>query len=250
MRVHKICTVAFTFLLAACGSSYDEVDSTGLNKIRATAIKEAALSYGAQYALSWRAHSIEKDIARHDDQLDKIFNFNALLMDNHVMPPVVQKSDNSFNLSNPNAVRLSDSVIEIIMPARFVTTTPTWNDYLNFSMYTKPEEPDDTVLPKTDEEKAVWNKYVKQGWNEGKAQADSIFLKSLSRLIRDYNGMSLYRKLYTMHMISAPFISKANLGVTGDTAKMRLNDQVIRITKPSELKPESSKTWEPVIVSQ
>ena len=60
--------------------------------------------------------------------------------------------------------------------------------------------------------------------------------------------MSLYRKLYAMHMISAPFVSKANLGITGDTAKMRLNDQVIRITKPSELQPSKAKSWKPVIV--
>ena len=249
MKLVRLSILTLAAFISAC-SNNDESEAQGLNKIRATAIQEAALTYGARYALSWRARSIERDLNEHSLDLDKIFNFRELVMDNHVMPPILQKSDDSFNLSNPNAIRLSDSVIEIIMPARFVTTTPTWLDYLNFSMYQKPDEPDDTVLPKTSEEKAYWDKYVKLGWDQGKAQADDIFLRSLMRLTRDFNGMSLYRKLYTMHMISAPFVSKANLGITGDTAKMRLNDQVIRITKPSELQPSKAKSWKPVIVQR
>ena len=95
----------------------------------------------------------------------------------------------------------------------------------------------------------LWNKSVKKGWEEGKDQGDYIFMNSLSRLTRDYNGMSLYKKLYSQNMISAPFVSKANLGITGNSAKMRLNDQIVRITKPSELKTNFSKNWKPVLVS-
>ena len=48
-------------------------------------------------------------------------------------------------------------------------------------------------------------------------------------------------------MISKPFVSKVNLGVTGDTKKMRVNDQVIRITSHSNLKLNSKK-WQPIII--
>ena len=169
-------------------------------------------------------------------------------MDHNVLPPILQKSDNSMNIANPNVIRLSDSVIEIIMPARLVTSPPSWQDYINLAIYKYPEEPSTSVLPTNTEEQNLWNKSVKAGWIAGKSQGDQIFLNSLARLTRDFNGMSLYRQLYSQNMITAPFVSKANLGVTGNSAKMRLNDQIVRITKPSELTTAMPKSWNPVLV--
>jgi len=248
MKILRVLPVLATLVFTSC-SSDDPTEAPGLNKIRALAISEAALSYGAQYALAWRASAITKAIESQESTLDKVYNFKGLVMDHNVLPPILHQSDNSMNLSNPNVIRLSDSVIEIIMPARFITTTPSWRNYINMSIYKYPEEPDETVLPKTDEENALWNKSVKKGWEEGKNQGDYIFMNSLARLTRDYNGMSLYKNLYSQNMISAPFVSKANLGITGNSAKMRLNDQIVRITKPSELKTSLSKNWKPVLVS-
>ncbi|MBT4803826.1 MAG: type IV secretory system conjugative DNA transfer family protein [Legionellales bacterium] len=248
MKILRVLPVLTTLIFTSC-SSDDPTEATGLNKIRASAISEAAFTYGAQYALAWRASVISKNIEKQDKMLNEVYNFKGLVMDHNVLPPILQKSDNSMNLSNPNVIRLSDSVIEIIMPARFITTTPSWRNYINMSIYKYPEEPDNTVLPKTDEENLLWDKSVKKGWEEGKDQGDYIFMNSLSRLTRDYNGMSLYKKLYSQNMISAPFVSKANLGITGNSAKMRLNDQIVRITKPSELKTNFSKNWKPVLVS-
>ena len=249
MKILRTLPIAIAIALTGCSSSTSNtVDAQGLNKIRATAITEAAVSYGAQYALAWRASTIQSSIDQHSNTLDSIYNFNSLIMDHNVMPPIIQKSDNSMNITNPNVIRLSDSVIEIIMPARFVTTPPTWHEYINLAIYKYPEEPSETVLPQNDEEKALWDKAVKKGWIEGKEQGDQIFIDSLHKLTRDFNGMSLYRQLYEQNMISAPFVSKANLGITGNTAKMRLNDKIVRITKPSELNPNNAKSWKPALI--
>ena len=238
----------FTILCLTSCSSDNPTEAQGLNEIRAKAISEAAVSYGARYALAWRASQIQESIEKHSNVLDNVYNFRALLMDHNVMPPILQKSDNSLNITNPNVIRFSDSVIEIIMPARFVTAPPSWREYINLEIYKYPEEPSNTVLPKDDDEKALWDRAVKKGWIEGKEQGDQIFVNSLSKLTRDYNGMSLYRQLYMQNMITAPFVSKANLGITGSTAKMRLNDQIVRITKPSELTTNHPRSWKPVIV--
>jgi defect-in-organelle-trafficking protein DotC len=248
MKILRTLAVTLPLVLASCSSDDNPVEAHGLNNIRATAISEAAVSYGAQYALAWRASTIQKTLVKHTETLDNVYNFRALLMDHNVMPPILQKSDNSLNISNPNVIRLSDSVIEIIMPARFVTTPPTWHDYVNLEIYKYPEDPSTSVLPKDDEEKELWDKYVRKGWIEGKDQGDQIFINSLNKMTRDFNGMSLYRQLYAQNMITAPFVSKANLGITGNSAKMRLNDQIVRITKPSELTTSTPKSWKPVIV--
>ena len=49
-------------------------------------------------------------------------------------------------------------------------------------------------------------------------------------------------------MISKPITATADLGVTGDDGKMRINDQIIRVTAPSKLKPGFQKSWKPAVV--
>ena len=72
MKLIQLSILTLAAFISAC-SSNDESEAQGLNKIRATAIQEAALTYGAQYALAWRARSIERDLHKHDLDLDKIF---------------------------------------------------------------------------------------------------------------------------------------------------------------------------------
>jgi len=248
MKLFRLLPLFLVVMLSSCSSDDDKTDAPGLNKIRAKAISDAAFSYGAQYALAWRAKAISRSLQEQELVLDRIYNFRGLVMEHNVLPPILQKSDNSLNLSNPNAIRLSDSIIEIIMPARFITTTPSWREYINMEIYQYPQEPDASVLPETPEETALWNKNVSSGWDAGRQQGDNIFMNSLARLNRDYTGMSLFKQLYAQNMISAPFVSTANLGITGNAAKMRLNDQVVRITKPSELKTSLSAQWDPALL--
>jgi|TARA_B110000459_G_C16620493_1_gene501309 defect in organelle trafficking protein DotC len=233
-------------LLGACSNNGDE--EIPLNPIRTTAITEAAVSYGAQYALAWRIEIIRQEIKQHEHLLNSIFDFRSFVMQNNVLPPVLQQSSSNLHLSNPNAMRVNDLEIEIIMPARLITTAPLWSDYISFNDYTYPDTPDYSLLPKNSDERYIWDKEVQKGWKQGVIQADSIFSDNLASLTRDINGMTLYKKLYTQNMISAPYIAKAELGVTGNTAKMRLNDKVIRIMQPSVLNTEQPDSWNTVIV--
>jgi defect-in-organelle-trafficking protein DotC len=101
-------------------------------------------------------------------------------------------------------------------------------------------------LPKNQLEATVWNHYIAEGWQNGILQAQSIFAANLSRLKRDYLGMILYCKLYSKHMVSAPFVAKANLGITGDTHALRINDKVLRITDHSKLETDPN-AWKAVL---
>ena len=42
--------------------------------------------------------------------------------------------------------------------------------------------------------------------------------------------MILYRKLLAMNMVSPPYVSHLDLGVTGDGNELHIDDQVLRIT--------------------
>jgi len=87
------------------------------------------------------------------------------------------------------------------------------------------------------------------GWQKGIEQAYSIFRQNLARLKRDYNGMILYRKLLQEKMVSPPFVSRTELGVTGDGNDMHVNYQVLRITALPRLQTDS-RHWRAVVIPQ
>ena len=216
-----------------------------INGIRLQAIESTATELGAQSGLAWRAGQINHMLDHEQRTLDQTYDFNALILHQHVLPPVLDTSENNISLDNPETIRLAQKSYRIISPARFVTAPPTWRTYL-YMEFKQPEPPNKTLLPQNDQERLVWNDDVKKGWQAGITQANDIFQTNVNRLRRDYNGMILYRNLLAQHMVSAPFVSQANLGVTGDTSHVRINDQVLRITAQSELNPNSTE-WQPIL---
>lgn len=217
----------------------------GINNIRYVALKQTARSTGAQAGLAWRSQQINRLLDRDKSKLSQIFNFSYLILNNNVLPPVLAEGRNTLNLADDQNIRIADRVYQIVYAPRFITAPPTWRDYI-FMNYRKPELPNSTLLPKNHREANVWNQFVKIGWNEGIGQADEIFSANINRLVRDFSGMILYRKLLAQHMVSAPYVAEADLGVTGGGNDMRINDKVLRITSGSELQP-NSKAWRPVL---
>ena len=219
--------------------------SDTINHIRLKAIKDTATTLGARGALAWRSLQIDNSLKQEASYLDQVFDFNKLLIDNDVLPPVITQDDNSLRLDNDDTIRLASKTYKIVSPARFVTVAPTWRTYLWMS-YDKPSMPNRTLLPITQTEAAVWNLYLKKGWKEGLRQANDIFRVNLDRLKRDYDGIVLYRQLLAQKMVSAPYVAKANLGITGNANQMSINDRILRITANSKLQTNASK-WNPVI---
>lgn len=221
--------------------------SDQINPIRMQALQETSYKLGAQGALAWRSLQIDATLQAEERQLDHVFDFNQLLINGDVMPPVIDEADQSLNLSSADAIRTATKIYRIVSPAQFTTTAPNWRTYL-WMDYPKPNMPDHTLLPTTQVEAEIWNASLQSGWKEGIDQGNAIFAVNINRLKRDYVGMVLYRKLLDQHMVSAPSIAQAELGVTGNSQEIRINDQVTRITAPSGLQPNSNK-WTPVLTN-
>lgn len=243
----KADTGTLTGLQALRGYPATAPKRRGNNAIRHAALQETALAVGAQSALAWRANNIDKALMNHKRTLDLAFNFQALVLDHNVLPPVLLEGQTTLNLDNTTAIRISDRMYEIAKQARFVTAPPNWRDYLWLD-YKKPERPSITLLPQNSRERKIWKTYTAQGWTKGLEQAGHIFEDNLARLKQDYNGMVLYRKLLAQNMVSAPFVAKTELGVTGDDTHLNINDKVLRITALPTLN-HNSKTWRPVLTT-
>lgn len=225
--------------------SLPEPGDAPINSIRLAALKQAAMSLGARGGLSWESKHINDALKKESIFLDQTFDFNQLLLQHNVLPPVLVESNNNLNLADDNTLRIAAKTYKIVQPARFVTAPPNWRNYLWMS-FKKPALPDQSLLPKSPAEARAWNRFLKAGWENGLHQADAIFSANLSRLKRDITGIVLYRQLLTQKMVSAPFVAKAQLGVTGDATQLRIDDQVLRITAQSQLQPNAKK-WVPVI---
>ncbi len=227
-------------------ASKKDSENSKANQIRTLGLQNTALSLGAQAGLSWRATQIDQSLSHNATRLDQIFSFNGLLLEHSVLPPVLAEGDNTLNLADPNTIRISDVTYQIIQQARFVTVPPTWRDYI-WMDYPPPPVPNSALLPKTKQEKQIWQHYVNLGWKNGIEQANTIYGENLGRLKHDYEGMVLYRKLLAKNMVSPPFVATTDLGVTGDSSQLSINDHVLRITALPALQT-NSQAWKPVVV--
>jgi defect-in-organelle-trafficking protein DotC len=251
----------FTLILGSCASSRYQDDvgislpglktpadasSAQISGLRLQVLQDTATGFGAQAGLAWQAKNINKLLSREERTLNRIFDFNQMLLQNNVLPPVLAEGKDNLNLADDRVIRLADQIYKIDAQARFVTAAPTWRDYLWMS-YPSPDAPPSGLLPKNWRERRVWNTCVNTGWHEGIDQANQIFSANVGRLKHDFAGMVLYRKLLAQNMVSQPFVAKTSLGVTGDGNGVRINDQVLRITAVPQLNT-NSKTWRPMII--
>lgn len=202
-----------------------------INELRAEALKETALQYGARAGLYTRTREINQLLDRKARQLDPVFLFAPLMLHGNVLPPVVQYGLDVVKLDpGHRQLRMVDALYVLVSPARWVLTPPDWRTYLYLPV-ARPEPPDESLLPDREvaAEVALWEDYVARGWRAGVQQANRGFEVQLNRLERDLKGMALYRELLAKDMVTAPQLSREFLGITGDAATMAINDQILRI---------------------
>lgn len=210
-------------------------------KFRDATLKEIALSLGAQSGLAWRAKMIDNHLTRQARHLDAVYDFNSLVLEHNILPPVLLEGRNTLNLADMQTIRISDRTYKVAKQARFVTTPPNWRHYI-WMDYQKPDSPSVHLLPRTRRERQVWTHYIEKGWQQGVDQAATILEESIARLKEDYTGMILYRKLLAMNMVSPPYVSHTDLGVTGDASEIHIDDRVLRITALPALNV-NSREW-------
>lgn len=231
--------------LQCCGEQSSNCCKNGVSPVRQEALQELALSIGAQGGLACRARQINCVLEQNSKSLDRIFDFNLMMLPHNIVPPVLEEGRSVLNLADCQEIRIADRIYKIIKQACFVTTPPNWRDYLWLN-YVPPDAPFGGMLPKNKCECVIWKCYTALGWQKGMEQANAIYAANLARLKRDFQGMVLYRTLLTQHMISPPYIGRTELGITGDCSNLRINDQVLRITAEPCLQT-NSKCWKPIL---
>ena len=226
-------------------SSTDK-NSAVISDMRAQILRDTALSVGARGGLAWRSRTINEMLSKQEKQLDRLFNFSALVVEQNVLPPVLSESRKTLNLASNETIRIADINYKIIAQAKFITRPPIWRDYLWMSNQ-DPETPDNSLLPRNNDERKIWEKYIIEGWDAGMGQAVIMYKENMSRLQRDYEGMIRYHRLLKQGMVSPPFVANLELGVTGNDSNMAVNDRILRITALPSLQADS-QNWKTEII--
>lgn len=227
-------------------NNYTDVDGMAFD-IRAEAVKEAAISYGARAGLAWRTFQIRKEMLGRSRSLDKIYDFAQLLIPAPsglmIEPPIISENLNAMLIDGDGQqAAVSDRMYNIVNNARIVSAPRNWRTYLERD-WGSVEPPPDMLRPENGEERKLWKERVRKGWEEGVRQANEIFEQDLNQLVADFQGMVRYRTLLAQGMISAPYALQTDRGVTGDGNEMRIGDRAVQITGKPSLITESS-AWQ------
>lgn len=231
-----------------CGCSHEPPPAANGNQIKLKAVADAAREYGAQGGLAWESQKLNQMTKQHATILDAVFRFDELMLAHHVIPPVLVESSDSLNLDAPNVIRLAAHTYRIQTPARFATTPMRWQDYMIMD-FEPPKKPHQVLLPRTKEETKVWMNNLLLGWNLGIDQAKNIYQNNLAHLSQDFVGMELYHSLLAQHIVTPPYVSTTELGITGNTTGLRINDRILRIAEVTKMNPHSD-TWDPAVLNE
>lgn len=227
----------------------DVLDVDAALDIRRDAQREAALSYGARGGFAKRSQQIAERLLGHESNLDRVFNFRALLIPAPsgllIEPPIVRESLHALVIEDGgNEAAVADRILNINKQARIVTAPRDWRHYLLVDWSAEVPPPPRILWPQSPREQAMWNAWVAEGWTEGFQQAEESFDTNVNRLVADYNGMVRYRMLVAQGMISVPYALHEDRGVTGGSNTMRVGDRALRITGPSQFLT-GSDLWYP-----
>lgn len=215
--------------------------------IRIQAIKEAAQSLGMQAGLAAESQVIDQSLAQHEEQLSDVYNFRRLMYKDNILPPVIVQATNTVSIGSDNdELNIGGQVYKIIQQAKFVTTPPTWRDYL-WMNYPEPQLPNAVLLPHNDQEQAIWTQTLSSAWDAGEQQAMTIYHINLHRMVRDFDGMLLYKSLLLQNMVSPYYMKKTTHGVVGNGTQMVIDQQNWQITQQPQLQIHSNY-WQPVVV--
>lgn len=221
-----------------------QLDVSFAKEKRLSAMRSAAIGYGARAGLARRGWEINRMLERHAAQLSRIFRFRDLLLTKggfSVMPPVAAETKSAFRLGRDGSqAALARRVVRILASERLVSSPPDWRDYL-MRRWAEAEAPVSVLFPRDREERESWAVWVAEGWRRGVMLADDIFAADLDRLGRDFEGIVLWRRLNLAHMATAPVVRVGDADVSGGGEVMRIEESFARLGERARLVPQTSR---------
>lgn len=214
---------------------------------RTQAIRDTALSLGVKGGIVWQLDNIRIIINRRARDLDTIYDFGHLMIQDRVVPPVISEARDLYNQDGDLALRLSGAYYKIESQAKFSSVAPNWRQYLTFprlrieySILTH------TLKPRNDDERRLWRLAVADGWRQGVEQANLMLKNGMDRMNRDFTGMLRFHSFVLQGRIRMPAVASEQIAVTHRGETIAVDETLLRITDLSDFVTDT-RNWTGVI---
>lgn len=211
---------------------------------RMDAVRDAGLSAGAAWGYYETMRALESQMAAQSVGLDGVFNFAPFLLAGHVLPPVIEEAHDTAGFHSSTEAAFSRVMFRIVHPARIVSATPNWRDWL-LPPLAKPRAVNPVLLPETDAEKSVWSAAIKKGWASGAAQAQDAMLDNVHRLERDMRGILLFMRLRGQGLVHGPVVVAGSPSIRIGDQTLSVDSRTFQITMPAGF--SGAKHFRPLI---
>lgn len=208
------------------------VEPSGVDQARLDLLREAACSLGARGGLSRRSAEIFLRYEEVASDLSATYNFQSIMLENGVLPPVITKITNTVKQESDVEISFSGVTYTIEKDARLVTTAPSWREYLYKGLSDeKVEPPPKAFFPKNAAERVVWKDEVGRCWALGVRQANEILEYNQSELKRDFRGMLQYKLMALKGDIKVPVVVTKSVGSETDGRQKRVDQRTYTIKR-------------------
>lgn len=245
-------------LAGAAPPSYEQFaratrNETGAGTIeqgRYSALREAALAYASQAGYERRQWEIFKELEAKSPALSKQFNFNDVVyvaprQAGYVVPPVVARAKEAITIKNGGRESVAaDEYYRIELPGKLVSVIPSWRDYLIMGV-DKTSAPEDDFLPSNKDERKIWDRFMAEGWGQGRQLAEATLKENMNLLQRDYQGMIEYRRLVDAGMINSMVITASEVRARGTVDELFVGQRRVKIENTATFNTNSGR-WKPV----
>lgn len=202
--------------------------------IKLKAMAEYAKSVAIRAGIKARIATINEVVEGNSRNLDAIYDFDALMIEGKVSPPVISEATNLYNQKNDTQINRASRMFKIEKQARFSSTASNWREYLAFpveaSAFERYAYIAGEMKPKNDIELKVWREATIEGWDLGVRQADIILEQSLARLNRDYIGQVRFHQFVMQGKLTMPVINQYNLYDKNDGMTMVVDEDMLKIS--------------------
>lgn len=239
-------------------ATFDELDLPAppeqppMSLLRAQAVREAAMAWGAQNGRARRSWEIAETYTARSAELDAVWDFRraalpAPMQAGWLLPPVVQRAGAVWSGGGQSA-EAAVAYYEIMRPGRVAGRLPGWRDYLPPPGET-PDPPARSLLPEPGEERQ-WREWAAEGWLAGVEMAEQELDEGLARLERDYTGMIEFRRLLAQGMLSDMVVEAAHWpALTAEEGtQLRIGGRRVTIKQDAEFIGDSGR-WRPRVVT-
>lgn len=214
-------------------SSDKEKESLIAGDIKMKAMYDYAKAVAIRAAMTSRISDIQGVVEKHSRELDAIYNFEPLMIQKRVVPPVITEARDLYNQSSSLQIRLSKALYNIERQAYFSSTAPNWREYLRFnsegSAYGKFGYFGGDMQPKTKMESEIWADATRKGWELGARQANVILEQAMGKLNRDYTGMVRFHTMVLEGKLTMPSVSNYNLYDSNNGSRLIIGEELLEI---------------------